>query len=284
MKTTLLTSVLLGVALGAHASILFEDNFDYTLNVNGSHVNDVNAQWVSGSGGGIGGNTFTGRITNTTTLNPLGRTESAFYPFGGQNSVSDPIAATALGTTYYFSFDLEDNTGGSDAYLQFNGPFGQNFRVGLTGGALGIGVNAVGANNGGAATVALTATTEYFVVGALRVDDDGFGANQDSYSMVASVFTSASAANSWASGVTTSSIVGSEWDISAVDVDIVNIGNADKAFDALTIGGSNVTYWDTIRIGTELGDVTVVPEPSTYALLAGFATLGLVLMRRRLRA
>jgi hypothetical protein len=30
--------------------------------------------------------------------------------------------------------------------------------------------------------------------------------------------------------------------------------------------------------------LTIVPEPSTYALLAGFLTLGLVLVRRRIRA
>jgi hypothetical protein len=40
---------------------------------------------------------------------------------------------------------------------------------------------------------------------------------------------------------------------------------------------------DNIRIGETYADVTAVPEPSTYALLAGFATLGLVMFRRRQR-
>jgi hypothetical protein len=46
--------------------------------------------------------------------------------------------------------------------------------------------------------------------------------------------------------------------------------------------GSNRGLIDNIRIGETYADVTAVPEPSTYALLAGFATLGLVLFRRRL--
>ncbi|MGC9451378.1 MAG: PEP-CTERM sorting domain-containing protein [Oceanipulchritudo sp.] len=38
---------------------------------------------------------------------------------------------------------------------------------------------------------------------------------------------------------------------------------------------------DEFRIGTTFADVTPVPEPATFALFGGFATLGLVLARRR---
>jgi len=47
--------------------------------------------------------------------------------------------------------------------------------------------------------------------------------------------------------------------------------------------GSNRGLIDNIRIGEAYVDVTAVPEPSTYALLAGLATLGLIVLRRRTR-
>jgi hypothetical protein len=45
--------------------------------------------------------------------------------------------------------------------------------------------------------------------------------------------------------------------------------------DSVLDGGTTVTWGGT--------GLTAVPEPSTYALLAGFLTLGLVLLRRRRR-
>ena len=47
--------------------------------------------------------------------------------------------------------------------------------------------------------------------------------------------------------------------------------------------GSSSIY-DEVRIGTSLQDVTAVPEPSSAALLAGSACIGLALARRRRRA
>lgn len=46
-------------------------------------------------------------------------------------------------------------------------------------------------------------------------------------------------------------------------------------------GGEPATFFDEIRIGESWGDVTPVPEPSTYALLGGFAALAMVMLRRR---
>ena len=45
--------------------------------------------------------------------------------------------------------------------------------------------------------------------------------------------------------------------------------------------GTN-SQFDSLRIGETWADVTGVPEPSTYALLAGFGALALVMMRRRM--
>jgi hypothetical protein len=46
---------------------------------------------------------------------------------------------------------------------------------------------------------------------------------------------------------------------------------------------SNGTLFDEVRLGTELGDVTLapIPEPATFAVLAAVAVLGLAATRRR---
>ncbi len=46
-------------------------------------------------------------------------------------------------------------------------------------------------------------------------------------------------------------------------------------------GTGNTVYWDEIRIGGSFSDVAPIPEPSTYALIAGTLGLGLVMLRRR---
>lgn len=48
-----------------------------------------------------------------------------------------------------------------------------------------------------------------------------------------------------------------------------------------SLGGTASGTVDEIRIGTTLGDVTPVPEPSTYALFFGIATLGFTFFYRR---
>lgn len=57
------------------------------------------------------------------------------------------------------------------------------------------------------------------------------------------------------------------------DIDNSNI-------DTLAFGGEQIGAFDEIRIGTELADVGVVPEPSSTALL-GLGGLALILRRRR---
>lgn len=52
---------------------------------------------------------------------------------------------------------------------------------------------------------------------------------------------------------------------------------------AETIGFNSTNAWDTFLLGQSgsLTLATVVPEPSTYAALAGFCALGWVMLRRR---
>ena len=78
---------------------------------------------------------------------------------------------------------------------------------------------------------------------------------------------------------TTESAVG--WDLDQTDVNAQR--GTDMFVEQLGIGGgaSDVFMaYDEIRVGTEFTDV-MVPEPSTFALLAGLGGLGLVLWRRR---
>lgn len=58
-------------------------------------------------------------------------------------------------------------------------------------------------------------------------------------------------------------------------------GNANNGlvFD----GDAGASFFDEVKVGTSWNDVVPVPEPSTYALYAGFLALGLVMWRRRAR-
>jgi len=65
----------------------------------------------------------------------------------------------------------------------------------------------------------------------------------------------------------------------------INAINSD--WGSVTIGadmrGSNLNTWyqDEMRVGDNLSDLNLVPEPSTYALFAGLAVLSMVIYRRR---
>lgn len=50
-----------------------------------------------------------------------------------------------------------------------------------------------------------------------------------------------------------------------------------------TLGGSPSVRVDEIRLGTDFSDVSAIPEPSTYAMIGGLLTLGMVALRRRRR-
>ncbi|MEX0324911.1 MAG: PEP-CTERM sorting domain-containing protein [Puniceicoccaceae bacterium] len=261
--------------LSAHAALVFYDDFDYP-NGNGQHVDSGTAQWASPTG--AGGNSFEGRITGTD-INPLGRaSERAFAAFGGQTNTSNDFSVIGTNETAYFSYNLDiDSFGGGSFTFGLNSSYGNNsvYRVIVSNtGVLSLG-DWGGGTSGTGPTLALD--TEYFIVGALEVAPSG------SYSLVASAFTDVDSANAWAAGVTTSNIVSSEWDVSLSAASTPFLGDADRTVDGIQIIGAGTTYWDAIRIGTELGDVTVVPEPSTYAMLAGILTAGLVLIRRRIR-
>ncbi len=62
-------------------------------------------------------------------------------------------------------------------------------------------------------------------------------------------------------------------------------GASIPAFYGRSFGNPNAAIvFDEIRIGTTFADVSAIPEPSTFAALAGLGALGLVASRRRRQA
>jgi len=63
---------------------------------------------------------------------------------------------------------------------------------------------------------------------------------------------------------------------------LVDASDTDAEINRLYLTGSgNVDQFDEIVFGNSFQDVTGVPEPSTYALIAGILTLGIIALRRR---
>lgn len=72
-------------------------------------------------------------------------------------------------------------------------------------------------------------------------------------------------------------------DLGTADASIGSFNNF--SYDRIAVGNNFYAGQgiDEIRLATTFDDLALVPEPATYALLSGFAALGLMLLRRRLR-
>jgi hypothetical protein len=253
--------------------IVFSDAFDYTA---GNDTFLSESSWGGDSTAPFGA-IVTGQFS-TANLNPVGSTDKAVTVFGGDSITSSVGFTASFNTNYFFSYMIDTNSA-ETSRLQFRSSNNRRIEVGMDNNEFGVGVNTSSFGVNGTTTVANS--QEYFVVGAVRVDDDGAGTNQDSFTIVAKLFTGGAAAQAWAGTVNTTSITASDWDFHEINSDFPSLGNAAYAFDSITLTSNNgVVAYDEIRIATDLASVAV-PEPSTYALLAGFATLGLVVLRRR---
>lgn len=260
---------------------VFTESFDYPTG-NDAFLSESN--WQADTSTPVGG-VVTGAFS-TAGLHPLGSTDKAVRVFGGDKITTSIGTTASFDSTYYFSYLLNTNNAETSLF-QFRSSNNRQMEIGLEGNKFGVGVSTgdFGANG----TSPVANGQEYFVVGAVRVDDDGARFGQDSFSIAASIFTSGADAQAWASGVNTTTLTASDWDFSELNADFPTLGNAAYAFDSITLtSNSGIAIYDEIRIATDLGAVVgsgtvAVPEPSTYALLSGLAMLGLVLFRRRRR-
>jgi len=276
MKQKLATCVCALLAgVSASASLLFHESFSYTSGLD-NHISEGN--WTSGSGNAphasVGSSFFT-----STNLNPFGITGGSLRSFSGRESAVAVPGATAFDTPYYFSFMFEA-TGNStqQSGVEFRTSNNRRFDVGFLNGSFGL-----GDNHGFDENTAIGDTTEYFVVGFIRVDNDGAGVNNDSYVMGANIYTSAADAITFGSSNPT--LTATDW-TSFRSEDFPNFGNLAFAIDSIALDtqGGISSHFDEIRIGTTLESVAVpvaVPEPRAYALFAGFLAIGLIAWRQR---
>jgi hypothetical protein len=237
-------------------------NFWFNNNVSGSS----DAAFISGSLTAPSGYGYT-PSNNRLAYDPAdsNNNSAAFVEFAPADKLDFGADAT-----FYVSFLVRAfNNGSTRAELEFQTDTGVNvFTIGETGAGTGqLNLNGT-ASSGAMDTGSPNAIgTDNLVV--LRID--ALAAGNDTLS-----------ASFWTSGVDTISTEPGTWDVttSISSSDLVS-GIAARFED----GFANLDVsFDELRIGSSFAAVTAVPEPSTYALLAGFLALGLVMVRRRVRS
>lgn len=264
MKTYLLsTSLVLGLAASASASLVFEENFDYGTGGTGTAAGSANAIL------GANGFTVSGGFMNlfnvgtnglaTQNITPFGAYEGQFLNLGGNGSSAEKNFASALAndTEYFFSFNF-NTTNTSNAYVSFQEESGQSLRVGVTAGQFGVGY---GDTTDSTTQTAVVTNADYFISGSFIVgSDNSWTINANLYNNVASIDLTEPA--SW---TYTATVAGGAGQVEEV------------LFNAT--GGTGAGDFDRVLVGTTYA--SVVPEPSSYALLAGFLALGWIMVRRR---
>lgn len=273
MKKLILTLLLTSISILSFGQIIVYESFgtgsDAVALANAS-TSDGNGSWQNTrtDTSGATGLYETGVDQFLASENPFG-VGSPSVALQQSNGNDSTLAFTALagGNTLYFSLNLNmiDVNSGKVHTISFQNDAASltpTMRLTLTDG--GDGTYDLSALSGNTVTDAITATrTSYFLYG--KVDAS---ADLTSWTLSANITDNLSTITSDSWMVTQVSNFGTARD-----------GHANRmVFD--TNGGR--ALFDEIRLGTTFADVTAVPEPSTYALLAGLATLGLVMARRRL--
>lgn len=283
-KLPILIASLSCLAATAQAAVIFSDNFDaYSAGTitganGGTGFSDA---WASSGVANVGTNNFGASVptnytlptsANSVTINGNGTSPTASRTLSSSIDLN-PVSAT----TYYFSYlysrtDTGNTGGGEQTRLSFRDSTGvEQFSFGFSstehpeilgqgGAVLGTGSTAITVNSNAFSTAA-----KYLVVGKVTL---GAGAT-DSLSM--KVYNS------------TDTISGEPvtWDVS---VSGATIGGIQSTVDIIRLAGasgSQLTTFDNVIGGTTFADVTAIPEPSSFAALAGLSMLGLAATRRR---
>lgn len=284
--TALLASLCVSVS---HAALLFEEYFDYELS-NNTNIADTDA-WVGGTNNvrfqNLSGPNFTG--SGYVPTHAGGVLES-----GNSNSSDTRMSHAPLGTSVSGEFWVSvfvnptgmTNANGSVTLL--------NFSTGTTsgttyGGGPGFGIYNDGSNlnfalfnglggAGGVSTVgsAASANAWQLLIAQVTINENA----DDSISVWS--FADNAAVPTTISGLGAPVVSSSSLDWGN-SINTLGIGG-----QSFVTGGGKTALWDDIRVSTLSGDdgigaVTVIPEPSTYALIFSGLALGIVVLRRRVK-
>jgi hypothetical protein len=263
MKKIFFASCLIaGLSASAGATIVIQDDFGLY-----SALGDLETTGGYTVSGGFGGVDVLGtRFNDDPAASPFGYSGKELRLSGNNTNVEKNFSTTA-DTTYYFSYSFNVAQTNGDSYVSFQEELGRSIRLGVdSDGTFGVGY---GNTSDSTTQTAVSVGTEYFVIGSFNVTG-GF------WSIGANIYT----------GATLPSIIvePGTWDHTAsanggggLVEEVLFLSNrtdTENSFPTFAI--------ESYRVGEDFADV--VPEPSTYALMAGYLTLGLVLLRRRLRA
>lgn len=284
MKKSILSIVgILALAAGANAQVIYE-GFAYATgalsNGTGGANGGFSAGWTSGANGPT---VISGSLTPSATMRTgYATTGNAVQSFTGNGSNVDWVSTRAMSTS--ISLDSSSTTYFSFLVLGDWTTLGNSrgFNVGFTSSATALSTNAVtikkdfnttnligavGGNNiGGNFTGALSDNTVSFVVGKLVTSNSGNETlSFTAYRSGLTGYTSVNATETWA--------------ISNVDLGSLTGSLTHFAFTGRVNDNSMVYRFDEFRTGATWDAVTI-PEPTTWALLAG-GMAALVIYRRR---
>jgi hypothetical protein len=270
-RTLLVAALAASLASSASATLIAYEGFNYT---------EANGTTITGLNGGTGwdqayptvegtirlgdGLSFTGHLASAGKS--IERLQSATMSADGRNWET----ALATGTIWY-SFLMNPTATGRGTFGVVQGAasnqngFGIRFEPSTT--TLQINANTPNQNPGTNITFANGYGQTYLVVGKLTIDTAANTRNDvwawQNGQTVPTNLTNASVGMSHASFATGASI---------------------PALYGRAFGSPNAAvFFDEVRIGTTFGDVAI-PEPSSFAALAGLGVLGMVASRRRRQA
>lgn len=267
------SALLFGVQSAAGA-LIFEEGFDYGAS-NISNMDDSLANYTGSTGvidyvagasllglGGESGGHLYYNFASADATRQVTNTAADFNPF----------TSAGQGDTFWIAGIIEYNTVGSLEIRFDNGQSVNDWGFGMDASG---NVILIGSNNGGAATSL----------------DTGLDASAGNTYVFLSRTTLGSGTSPTDSTIDfwLNPTLGSVATLGTPDFSTgadSKIGRDSGAYTDLifALGGSPFARVDEIRFGTDLSDVaSVIPEPSTYAMLGGLLALGAAFLRRRRR-